>query len=228
MLHACCPDWLSCTWGLQNTLWHSFDLISQAQRKIFTHTSNKRNQNIRHCFLYALQLSQSIFSPISQMEESIFSYFASYPCFSWNSWHILSTFSCTDTSTAEQAIFFWGRKRKINLILHQVKQSKLHPPVKENTIWISCWLQSYPLFWKLTWCFFLMFVCWKLNQSKFKSLPSLCSYLSVEEMELKATAGYIDIGLLKEFSLHEEKRKSKNSPGSWEDEKKIEEIKPMA
>lgn len=62
-----------------------------------------------------------------------------------------------------------------------------------------------PLMQKLTWFFFLMFVHWKLNQN-IKRLPSLCSHLFIE-MELKVTAGYFDDGLLKEFSLHKEKRK---------------------
>lgn len=162
------------------------------------------------------------------MEESIFSYFAPCPCFSSSSWHIISMFYCTDTSTAELFFFFSGRRMKRNLILHQVKQSKLHPPVKGNTIWTSCWLQSYPLLWKLTWCFFL-FVCWKLKQNKFKRLQSLCSHPSVEVMKLKATAGYIDVGLLKEFSLHK-KNKEKAKPVLWAEKmrKKLKKIKPMS
>lgn len=48
----------------------------------------------------------------------------------------------------------------------------------------------------------------------FKRHPSLFSHLSEEEMELKVTAGYIDVGLLKEFSLHKEKQKKTPSPVS--------------
>lgn len=44
-------------------------------------------------------------------------------------------------------------------------------------------------------------------------------------MELKATAGYIDVDLLKEFPLHKEKKEKAKPDVRWEDKKKINKIK---